>query len=233
MYLLDPVLGDMGRGFYVDMECLPIYQELMALATIICPNQFEAQVLAGEDITSLASLKSVLRKLHARGTPNVIITSVDLPRSDVQSIGAQVDGGMILIGSSAKAGQDIQPWFIQFPELDDYFVGVGDLFSALTLGRYQEKTKDQARQRAPSATEKGRIVTSDLARAAELAVTTVQGVLQTTLQLNRDLALPANYQSLSEVDQRVEITRRRELRVVQSRQSIEHPSVIHRAHWIK
>lgn len=55
VYLLDPVMGDMGRGFYVDKECLPLYQELLASATIICPNQFEAQLVFGTSVSERAS----------------------------------------------------------------------------------------------------------------------------------------------------------------------------------
>lgn len=43
VYLLDPVLGDTDRGFYVDKECLPLYRELLPHAQIVCPNSFEAQ----------------------------------------------------------------------------------------------------------------------------------------------------------------------------------------------
>ena len=42
-YLLDPVLGDTDRGYYVDTACLPLYRELMPLADIITPNSWEAE----------------------------------------------------------------------------------------------------------------------------------------------------------------------------------------------
>ena len=43
LYVLDPVMGDLGRGMYVNPEVLPIYRSMLPLASIITPNQFEAQ----------------------------------------------------------------------------------------------------------------------------------------------------------------------------------------------
>lgn len=43
LYVLDPVMGDIGRGMYVNPEVLPIYKEMLPLSSIITPNQFEAQ----------------------------------------------------------------------------------------------------------------------------------------------------------------------------------------------
>lgn len=43
VYLCDPVMGDMGRGAYVDIAVLPVYKSMLPLTTIITPNQFEAQ----------------------------------------------------------------------------------------------------------------------------------------------------------------------------------------------
>jgi pyridoxine kinase len=228
IYLLDPVLGDMGRGFYVDKGCLPIYQELMASATIICPNQFEAQVLAEQDITSIDTLRSVVKALHARGTPNVIITSVVLPDDQVEKIGARLDGGMILVGSTALANGECKPWCIQFTELEDYFVGVGDLFSALTLGNF---SSDKSAESASS----NNSVNTALSRAAERAVAAVQSVLRQTLEgieaeSNANPSAKGGKQDESE--QRVDQARRRELKLVQSRAHIEHPQIQFRAKWI-
>lgn len=43
LYVLDPVMGDMDRGMYVDPDVLPIYRDMLPLASMITPNQFEAQ----------------------------------------------------------------------------------------------------------------------------------------------------------------------------------------------
>lgn len=224
VYLLDPVMGDMGRGFYVDKECLPLYQDLMSSATIICPNQFEAQQLAGQEITSLESLKEVIKKLHSFGTPNVIITSiVSLPPDEIEKIGAKVNGGMILVGSSSDPSNLVQnqPWCIQFPELEDYFVGVGDLFSALMLGFFRNEHIQTSSNKSAFANA----INTPLAIAAELAVAGVQGVLHRTLGFIEQEKIPENYDQLDEVEKRVAKARRVELRLVASRSEIEQPHV--------
>lgn len=35
--------GDIGRGMYVNPDVLPIYRSMLPLASVISPNQFEAQ----------------------------------------------------------------------------------------------------------------------------------------------------------------------------------------------
>ena len=52
-FFCDPVLGDDGQ-FYVPPELVPIYREqLLPLASIITPNQFEAEQLSGVTIRAL------------------------------------------------------------------------------------------------------------------------------------------------------------------------------------
>lgn len=36
-------MGDVGTGLYVSPDVVPIYKSLLKLATIITPNQFEAE----------------------------------------------------------------------------------------------------------------------------------------------------------------------------------------------
>lgn len=37
------VMGDIGTGLYVSRDVVPIYKEMLNLATIITPNQFEVE----------------------------------------------------------------------------------------------------------------------------------------------------------------------------------------------
>ena len=221
IYLLDPVMGDMGRGFYVDRDCLPLYKQLVGLAFIICPNQFEAQALADVQIDSLSSLHNALDCLHSTGTPHVIITSVSLPTQELDKIGAGPGNDMVLIGSTRTGDSDSQPWFIAFPEYKGYFSGVGDLFSALLLGRF-----DPAQHSLSTS-----LVGTPLSTAAEKAIAGVQGVLHTTSQaISAAPPMPAGMVDAAQT--RVEEMRRRELRVVQSRSAIETPTVQFRAQWL-
>ncbi|KAK0534114.1 putative pyridoxal kinase, partial [Tilletia horrida] len=189
IYLLDPVMGDMGRGMYVSDSVVPLYREMLQHATIACPNQFEAQVLAEQEITSLDTLYSVLWTLHVqRGSPNIVITSVDLSDEDLDHIGAKPkltsDGTtlMTLIGSSYEPSSSpattstsprhlLRPWFIQFPEVPGYFSGVGDTFSALLIGRFDPAVSTRSDSSAAP---------TQVALAAELAIASLQSVLSRT-----------------------------------------------------
>lgn len=216
LYLLDPVMGEMERGFYVDKDCLSLYQQLVGLASIICPNQFEAQQLAEIEINSLSSLYTALQRLHEKGTPNVIITSVNLPQSELEALGFTSNGDMIQVGSTKGS----QPWFISFPEYKGYYVGVGDLFAALLIGRYDGQAKqDSSLQSA---------VKTPLAIAAEKAIAGVQGVLRNTAAaIDATPDIPNDITDDAQV--KVEVMRRRELRIIQSRKAIETPDINYRA----
>jgi pyridoxine kinase len=209
LYLLDPVMGEMDRGFYVDRDCLPLYRQLVGLASIICPNQFEAEQLADIKIDSISSLHTAIQRLHEKGTKNVIITSINIKLDGISK------DDMIQVGSTRGS----QPWFIAFPEFKGYYVGVGDLFSALLLGRYDEQ-------------QSGSSVNTPLACAAEKAIAGVQGVLHNTAAaIEATPPIPANVHD--EAQHRVEVMRRRELRIVQSRQAIENPDIKYHAQWLR
>ncbi|PWN51951.1 Ribokinase-like protein [Violaceomyces palustris] len=268
IYLLDPVMGDMGRGMYVDKSVLPIYKQMLPLSTIVCPNQFEAQILSGLEIRGLESLKEVLLSLHLdHGVRHVLITSVELPEQDLEAIGArrtmEEDGrpAMLLVGSSLEprsssekfedrgVAKDLKPWFIQFPEVQGYFSGVGDLFAALTLGRFQPPTRNNSSPADGSEEGGGEYCGTAVAKAAEQAIASLQGVLAKTCKvieeqerLDSERGSKGEGDSLnkgevdeavSQIEARVEMMRRRELRIVQSREEIERPVVKYRARWLR
>ncbi|GHJ87807.1 hypothetical protein NliqN6_4209 [Naganishia liquefaciens] len=89
IYLLDPVMGDIGKGLYVAEDVVPIYRSLLSQATIITPNQFETELLAERKIDSLQSLHKALDTLHSspHSVPHVAISSIPLPRRLVESLG--------------------------------------------------------------------------------------------------------------------------------------------------
>ncbi|SNX84391.1 related to pyridoxal kinase [Melanopsichium pennsylvanicum] len=251
IYLLDPVMGDMGRGMYVAPEVLPIYQEMLQYSTIITPNQFEAQALTGIQVVDLTSLKQLIFTLHKRHkVPHVIITSVELPDSDLHKIGAHrnlPDGqlAMLQVGSSCEialdaSGQrkepnvelaDLQIWFIQFPEVQGYFSGVGDMFAALTLGRFNPDSNQDGTVHTNASKDNKPL--TPIAKASEMAIASLQGILSNTCKvidaLERDFPIQTK---ADEAQQKVDTMRRRELRVVQSKNEIESPTIVYRAKWI-
>jgi pyridoxine kinase len=81
IFMCDPVLGDHGK-FYVPPELVDIYvKHLIPRATVLTPNQFEAEVLTGIKITCEKDAFDACDRLHGMGVPLVIITSCNLKES--------------------------------------------------------------------------------------------------------------------------------------------------------
>lgn len=114
-------------------------------------------------ISSLESLHEALQTLHLRdGVPHVVISSVPLPGGLVTSMGvppppksytrllpetqppwydavdtASPDEDVLVCFASSCVGGRIETYAFALPTIRGYFSGVGDLFSALTLGHYK------------------------------------------------------------------------------------------------
>lgn len=126
-YVCDPVLGDVGSGFYVPQELVKLFREqVIPEADVVTPNQFEAEQLTGMTITSVEDVKKVCASLHDMGPKLVILTSVLL--ADVG------DKKTISVFASKRDDGIAQLWRINCPELPGQYTGTGDLFSALLLG---------------------------------------------------------------------------------------------------
>ncbi|KAL7421924.1 putative pyridoxal kinase [Cryptotrichosporon argae] len=160
VYLLDPVMGDIGVGLYVSQDVVPIYRDMLRLATIITPNQFEVELLSEKKITSLPSLHAALLELHTQ-VPNVVLSSLVLPTALLASLGAApppappvytallpaaspawydpaLSGAdtLVCLASARTPDGACETWLYALPTVRGYFSGVGDLFSALVLGHY-------------------------------------------------------------------------------------------------
>ncbi|KAF8888121.1 Ribokinase-like protein [Infundibulicybe gibba] len=142
IYLLDPVIGDAGQ-LYVAADVIPVYREMLHLATIITPNWFEAETLTDVKLKDIASLQQALRILHHDyHVPNVVISSIPLDSwlSDAlpQNLKPTDDGQYLLCISSSSSSGSPQPIVhAQYVRLlPGYFSGVGDLFSALLLAHF-------------------------------------------------------------------------------------------------
>ena len=65
-------MGDNGK-LYVSQDLVPAYKDLVtSLATVITPNQFEAELLTGIKIDSKASALAACQILHDRGIATVV-----------------------------------------------------------------------------------------------------------------------------------------------------------------
>ncbi|CAH0398327.1 unnamed protein product [Chilo suppressalis] len=119
VYVCDPVMGDNGE-MYVPKEILPVYRDIVVpLADILTPNQFEAELLTGINITDLTEAMKAIGALHDKGVKTVVLSSTDLDN----------DGDIIAIAST-KGGSCYK---IDMKKQDATFTGTGDLFAALFL----------------------------------------------------------------------------------------------------
>ncbi|CAG4971845.1 unnamed protein product [Colias eurytheme] len=126
VYVCDPVMGDNGK-LYVPEEILPVYRDdVVPLADILTPNQFEAELLTGIPMKDLDSAITVIQALHDKGVKTVVLSSTDLGD----------DQHMIGLASNKDSC-----YKIEIPKVDANFTGTGDLFAALFLA-WSYKTKD-------------------------------------------------------------------------------------------
>jgi pyridoxine kinase len=124
LYACDPVLGDVGKGFFVRPE-MPDFMrdQVVPQADIVTPNLFELEALTGRTCSTLDETKSALRALHAKGPLVILLTSAvidETPRDAVDMI--------------ASDGKSL--WRIRSPRLGFSPNGAGDLTAALFLAHY-------------------------------------------------------------------------------------------------
>ena len=125
LYCCDPVMGDIGRGFYVKPDIPDMFKkELVPLADIVCPNQFELEALTGLDTGKIDNAVKAINLIHETGPSIVLVTSFK-----------EKDGELSMLASGK--GEILK---ITTPELPlGYGVaGTGDMTSAVFLSRYLE-----------------------------------------------------------------------------------------------
>ncbi len=139
VYCLDPVMGDYGRGFFVQ-PTIPefIKNEALKRASIVTPNQFEAEFLSDMKIGDENDAREACNRIRAQGPQTVLITSFN-ETNDSISIYLSDNGQDWLITTSRLP-------LIPPPN------GAGDLTAALFLGRYlQSKNASEALEKMANA----------------------------------------------------------------------------------
>uniref|UniRef100_A0A9J7X200 Pyridoxal kinase n=2 Tax=Cyprinus carpio TaxID=7962 RepID=A0A9J7X200_CYPCA len=130
VYVCDPVLGDHG-SMYVPQNLHPVYKnKVVPVADIITPNQFEAELLTGKNISTEKDAVEVMDLLHKMGPDTVVITSSDLPPRLGDRFLVSFGSKRILMPDGTRTTQRIR---IEVPKVDAVFVGTGDLFAAMLL----------------------------------------------------------------------------------------------------
>ncbi|MCT1987434.1 pyridoxal kinase PdxY [Dermacoccus abyssi] len=132
LYCADPVMGDVGRGFYV-REGIPEFMRdvVVPAADVLTPNQFELEFLVGQSVSSVADLLAAADALRAKGPQVVLVTSVqtdETPADSVQMAVVDAEGA----------------WIVTTPLLPMYVSGSGDATAAIFLARYMTSTPAEA-----------------------------------------------------------------------------------------
>lgn len=126
LYCCDPVMGDVGRGFFV-RPGIPEFMKAHAVpaADIVTPNQFELEFLADRPIRTLADALTAAAAVRETGPSLVLLTS--LTREDGPS-------DRIEMLADTAAGS----WLVSTPRLplDPAPNGSGDAVAALFLAHY-------------------------------------------------------------------------------------------------
>lgn len=122
IYVCDPVMGDNG-SMYVPEELLPVYRdEIIPLADIITPNQFEVELLTGKQVRSEAAVWEAMDWFHERKIKTVVISSSDLGQPGMlRAFLSQLDGPRLAMDIPKQGDKDL------------FFTGTGDLFASLFL----------------------------------------------------------------------------------------------------
>ncbi|RUS31795.1 Ribokinase-like protein [Jimgerdemannia flammicorona] len=212
----DPVMGDDGE-LYVSNEVVPLYRQIMRLADVVTPNQFEAETLASTSITSIATAHQALSLIHDLGPTYVVITTVSLPIHHLNpsvSISSSPTPPLFCLGSHrATPIATPRQFFVSFPTYPGYFTGTGDLFSALLVARLTEALEEEEAGAGASDL-------SPLARAVLKVVASVSQVVKRTRERQKNFVAEGEGKPGE-----AEIVRRCELQVVQGKKEIENPVV--------
>ena len=121
IYFCDPVMGDVGRGFFV-RPGIPEFMrdEVVPAADVITPNQFELSFLAGTETTTLEAVVAAAETVRATGPETVLVTSVitdETPEDALDMVAVSGDGAFV----------------VRTPRLPINPPGAGDLTSAVFL----------------------------------------------------------------------------------------------------
>jgi pyridoxine kinase len=123
-YCLDPVMGDTDSGFYVRPGISELMRdEALPLATVITPNQFELEFLAGRPVVDLESTIAAVNHLRDRGPRVVLVTSLSRVDSDPNLI-------------EVLAADEQSAYLIATPRLPLSVNGAGDATAAIFFAHW-------------------------------------------------------------------------------------------------
>lgn len=120
-YCCDPVMGDVGSGFFVRAGIPEFFRDIVVPRTdVLTPNHFELEFLTGHPVPTLESVLDAAEALRSRGPRVVLVTSVlheDIPAGHLDTVVVTDEGA----------------WAVTTPVLPISTAGTGDLTAALFL----------------------------------------------------------------------------------------------------
>lgn len=121
LYCCDPVMGDVGRGFFV-LPGIPEYfrDQVVPVADVLTPNQFELDFLTDCKTTTMDDVLAACDALAERGPRRILVTSVVTAGTS--------DDQLCMV-----ARTDEGAWKVTTPKLHQFFVGSGDFTAATFL----------------------------------------------------------------------------------------------------
>lgn len=124
VFCADPVMGDVGRGFFAAPGIPEFMKEsVVPAADIMTPNLFELEYLTGHETQTLADVLAAAEALRERGPRTVVVTSV---------VGADMEPGVMRMIAVDDTGAQV----VATPMLDRNFVGSGDITTAVFLAHW-------------------------------------------------------------------------------------------------
>ncbi len=119
IYTCDPVMGNALSGCFVDPAIPPVIREqVIPVADIITPNQFELGFITDTEPVTLDDVLASADLARAMGPSIVLVTSVDQPDRPADTI-------------EMLAVTDDGAWIVQTPKLPMKANGSGDITAAL------------------------------------------------------------------------------------------------------
>lgn len=122
LYCCDPVMGDHPGGLYVQKDIPAFFQQrALAMADVVIPNRFEAQMLSGLQLSDRNSALKAVQAIAERGPSIVLMTSYPYA----------TDGGVGFLLADHGEYSELSTPVLPFSQP---VKGSGDLLSALFLG---------------------------------------------------------------------------------------------------
>ncbi|MDR0554152.1 MAG: pyridoxal kinase PdxY [Treponema sp.] len=170
LYCCDPVMGDVGRGFYVKPGIPDVFRnEIVPCADIVTPNQFELEALTGISTTTPDGARRAVDALHEKGPGVALVTSY-----------RGADGYLDMLASCGKGLYRTRTPELPFPTI---MAGSGDITAAVFLSYYLEHADVKAALEAATSSIYGIMEATFNAQSRELLL----------IEAQEELVSPSNH----------------------------------------